>query len=372
MLRSVRPTLTDDESTVLDVEPAPKRQDIIALKRQIRANDSAIGDLVQAASHLSSQIVDLRQGQLDIKSGQVEVQRSQHELRQEFNGRIDAQNLQFNSFVRTSVTNAFKSGLRGQFLPYLHLGFDGSSGNNFYCQVSLTDHTGADRDLVCFSIPSATRFYGVECPQKIPMETTQSFFLSPEFIRAGGLNYKDIINGLMLTGFGFLAVGPKWNQMRMRNTARFVFVEAAFARKLLDDIDEHMPDRPRVRRDLTHGGTTPNYKLDGNDFGFRQQSRTDKSTGHIIQVRQTIPYERKKMMPMLGEPWVREWYTPGVAKFFRIPEEEIGVHHVVGSVLDPNSAIVKTHAQGFADFRQRVYNAKYKKSKSKNFKLKIV
>lgn len=327
------------------------------MNKTMEDNGTAIGELARAAGQLSSQIVGVQRGQLEINKTQVEMHQGQIEI----NGRIDSVTNDFNAFVRRSVTNDFKAGLRGAFLPYIHMGFDGSTGNNFFCPASFTDHTGVDRELCIISLPLAVRFFGEECPGKIPAATTQSFFLSPHFIRAAGLDYKDIINGLLLTGFAFLAVGPKWNQMRLRNTSRFVFVEAAFFMKLLKDTDMHFPDRPRNRSDLVHGGHRPNYKVDGVDFGFKEASRTDKSTGPIVQIRQTIPLERKRTMAVLGEAWVKEWYNPMVAKFFDIPDDVVGVHHVISSVVDSTSALVKSHTEAIGDYKRRKSQSAYRK-----------
>lgn len=350
------------------------------MRKIVLANKKQFQSLCHVAGELSGQIVGVQQGligvqqgivgvqqgQLKIQQGQLRMQQDIHQNQNEMNGRIDSVTTEFNAFVKTCATNNFTSGLRGTFFPYLHHGFHGASGNNFYCPFSITDHMGEYRELVAISLPCAGKFYNEECPAHVALTTTTSFFLSPFFVRAERLDFKDIISGVLLTGFSMLAVGPKWNQMRLRNTAKFVIVEAAFMKKLLQDIDIHIPDRPRNRSDFVHGGGhTPNYKVDGVDYGFRQASRDDKSTGRIVQICQTIRLERKRMMPVMGEAWVQEWYTPMVADFFDIPADMVGVHHVVSSVVDRTSALVKKHSVAIGEYRKRSSQSASRKKRSK-------
>lgn len=347
-------------------QPAGQNSDDLAIdgfaemQKTVQANRAAFKSLCVVAGDLSGDIVEVQQGivsvqqgQLEIKKGQLQMRQDMHQGQTEIHGRIDSVTTKFNAFVKTCETNNFTSGLKGMIYPYVHHGFHGASGNNFFCPFAFTDHAGLYRELCAISLPNAGKFFLEECPAKIPVDTTTSFFLSPTFIRATGLNYKDIINGLLLTGMAFLAVGPGWNQMRLRNTAKFVFVEAAFMKNLLRDIDNHIPDRPRSRSDFVHGGHVPSYKVNGVDFGFRQASREDKSTGPIVQIRRTIPPERKKQMPVMAEAWVQEWYTPMVAQFFNVPHDMVGVHHVNSSVVDPTSDLVKKHAQAIGEYRRR-------------------
>jgi len=339
------------------------RGEIAELGRRLEDNEEVIGTLARAAKKLSDQIVGVHQGLVGVQQTQVEMQQDIHRGRVEMNGRIDSVTTAFNDFVKTSATNTFVGGLRGTYLPYLHHGFHGPSGNNFFCPVEIEDHKGAQRALCVISLPCAGTFYLKECGLQLSVATTNSFFLSPFFVRAEGLNYKDVIEALLLTGFGFLAVGPQWNQMRVRNTERFVIVEAAFMKKLLGDIDAHIPNRPRNRSDFVHGdGRTPNYKVDGVDYGFRQESTEDKSTGRIVQIGRSIPLERKILMPVMGEAWVAEWYTKAVAEFFEIPEDMRGVRHVVSSVVDPESALVKKHAEAIREYRKRKSRSSSRKS----------
>lgn len=53
---------------------------------------------------------------------------------------------------------------------------------------------------------------------------------------------------------------------------------------------------------------------------------------------------------MLGEPWVKEWYTPFIGRFFDVPSHLLGKKHMVGGVVDKNSASVASHAIGAADY----------------------
>lgn len=169
-----------------------------------------------------------------------------------------------------------------------------------WCPVGLTIETGEYRELVVLSLPVLERFFAEECTNKIDRASTKSFFTSPAMMRAPGLDYKDLINALLLTPFAFLAVGPKWNQMRSRNLDRFVVVEAAWFKQLLADIRLYMEDRPLVRNFMA-GGRLPSYKVDGVDYGLMQASNTDKSTGNITQIHRSIPLDHKMMMPVVGQ-----------------------------------------------------------------------
>lgn len=265
------------------------------------------------------------------------------------NNRLDSMEEKFGNFN-------FNAGLRGQFLPYAHHWFDGSTGNNCICPAEITDHEGRDRELVVFSIPALERFYSEECPNKIDGITTRSFFTGRDFRRASGLNYKDCIEALLRTGFKFLSVGPGWNQERKRNMERFVFVEGDWYKKLLADICTEIPDRPLVR-DFIQGGRSPNYKQDGVDFGFRQVSETNQSTGKIVQIGgRSISSSDKKKCVVQGQAWCKEWYTEFVADLFGVPSDMAGVHHVASSGLDTSSAPVMTHRNALKLYQKR--NAK--------------
>lgn len=323
--------------------------------RRDEQNEKMFGQLAEIAQGFSSEIVNLGRSIVDLKKGAKEGEERLH-------SRVDGVQQELKELRAEATTSEFRQGLRLHYLPYLPLGFDGRTGNNLWCPVSFTDHNGIDRELVVLSLPCLSRFYAEECPNHIDAQTTMSFFMGPAMKRAPGLDYKDIINGLLLTGFSFLAVGKRWNQMRARNTARFVFVEAAWFKQLLAAIDTHFPDRPRVR-DFVNGGKAPNYKADGVDYGFWQASPTDMSTGNIVQIAQTIPLLRKRMLPVMGETWVREWYTPMIAKFFDIPDDLVGAHHVVGSELDTGSGPVKLHRDALTDYKRRKTHQKYKRAR---------
>ena len=308
----------------------------------------------------------LQAGQHVLQQGQRANQQSIDNLTTNVNhvasnltGRLDSMENRFGEFSRTSANLDFRRGPRGQFLPYIHHLFDGSTGNNAVCPVAFTDHKDLERELVVISLAATERFFCEECPNKIDGQTTRSFFTGPDFLRAAGLDYKDTIRIYLLTGFKFLAVGPAWNQERARNTQRVVIVEGKWYKQLLADIAREMPDRPLVR-DFIQGGRSPNYRNDGVDYGFRQVSKTDKSTGRIVQISKVIPFEQKKKMVVVGEPWVRDWYTPFVADLFGIPSDMVGVRHAVSSVMDTTSAAVGEHRDAIAKYKVRKAKQEWK------------
>lgn len=138
-------------------------------------------------------------------------------------------------------------------------------------------------------------------------------------------------------------------------------MEAAWFMDLLSKIDVEFPERPRVRN-FQPVCKTSRYNNDGFGFGFRKCIDTDKSTGSIVQLGgKEISAERARTLPVIGEPWVQEWYTRIVGKVFGVPADMLGVRHVVGSVLDANSATVRTHAFGVEDYWRRRKNQGYKR-----------
>lgn len=330
----------------------------------LERTDQVFGQLAAVATTMSGKIGDLQHGQLNLKQGQLNLKQGQVELRQD----VETVTQQFVEFTRTSKEDTkkreFRAGQRDLFLRYLPLLFDGSTGMIAWCPVGLNIATGEYRELVVLSLPVLERFFAVECPNKIDGASTKSFFTSPAMMRAPGLDYKDLINALLLTPFAFLAVGRSWNQMRSRNMDRFVVVEAEWFKQLLADIRLYMEDRPLVRN-FMGGGHLPNYKVDGVAYGFMQASNTDKSTGYITQIYRSIPLDRKMMMPVMGQAWWKKLYNPMIASFFDIPEDMIGVHHVVGSVVDPSSADVKTHAVSITKYRKRQRDEQARKEKRK-------
>jgi len=82
-----------------------------------------------------------------------------------------------------------------------------------------------------------------------------------------------------------------------------------------------------------------------------------------VQISQIIPLERATQLPVIGEAWVFEWYTPIIARFFDIPAAQVGVCHVNSSVVDSGSRRVRVHAEASADYRKRVASNKVRKVK---------
>lgn len=244
-------------------------------------------------------------------------------------------------------------------MQYLPLLFDGRTGNNGWCPLVIEDHNGQERHLVVMSIPALVRFFSEECPHKMDPATTTSMFTGPIFPRASGLNYGDMIEALLLAGFAFLGVGPKWNQNRKANMARFTFIEASWFKAFLADIYKYFPERPRVRN-FNKGEKLPNYRLDGHDFAFRQQSRSNYSTGHIVQIQQSIELSFKVRMSVQGEAWWKESYEK-VSDVCDIPEDEVGKYHVVAGVVDKSCDDVVSHGQAIQYYRKRKNHQEAKK-----------
>lgn len=335
-----------------------------------RSQDAAYHAIECLAKHTAAGQSELRQGQLSnqrvIKSLATSLQTTKDELTTSLNtvadnltSRLVAVEEQQVKSARQTANADFKRGMRGHILPYMHHLFDGRDGNSALIPVELTDHRGLERELCCFYLPAAERFFAEECQNKIDAMTVRSFLTGPDFIRATGLNYQDVINIFLLTGFKFLAVGKGWNQERKRNTERVVIVEGKWYKQLLADIDREMPDRPKVR-DFVQGGRMPNYRNDGVDYGFRRVSNVNTSTGNIVQIGGPLSHEKAKKCVVIGEPYVQEWYTPFVKDLFGVPRNKVMEHHIVSSAYDPTSAAPIGHEVAAKKYRMRKKKLEWK------------
>ena len=237
------------------------------------------------------------------------------------------------------------------FFPFLHLGFDGSSGNNFVVPVEMVDESKTNRDLCVISIPSAEIFMAHESGTGVPVDVTRNFFQNTMvFPLARNLTYKDRINCFLKTGFAFLAVGEKWNWKKAENDSRLRIVEATFWKETLQFIDEAFPDRVKNRSELRYGAKPPSYKSVGLDIGFDVTTRRNRS---VKKVARSFSDEEKKKFPVIGVPWVTEWYTPVVGKVFGVPDSLLGTKHIVGSKFSADSEIrVLSYKEGLSDYHK--------------------
>lgn len=321
--------------------------------------DALVINSWKAIESLSKNALTVQDGQRRLQEGQIRNQHAISGLTSSLNhvagtlhARIDRMEEDRKASEKKRENAEFRSGPRGQILLYLHHFFDGSTGNNCICPVTFVDHAGLNRELVVQSLPATERFFTEECPNKMDPLHVRSYFTSSDMKRALGLDYKDFITALLLSGFKFLAVGPGWNQERKRNTERFVIYEAEWYKSLLDRVAREMPDRP-MKRDFIHSGRLPNYRNDGVNYGFLIDDDDDKSTGRIVQVSKSFSSEEAKSMVVQGQPWVAEWYTSFVARLFGQPSNMIGVCHIISSCVDATSGPVETHEKASSEYRAR-------------------
>lgn len=256
-------------------------------------------------------------------------------------------------------------GDRQRLFPFLHLLFDPQSGNNSWVPVCITDSMARERDVVVLCLPSIFRFCAQECPYPTSSDVAQSSILNMTlFPVSAGLTYEDMIKAYIQSGFAFRSVGEKWANNRIINN-RFRIVDAVDFKATLDKIGTHFDDRPQVRNFLG-GRKVPNYKSEGMLLGYK--NGINKSTGWIPQIRQTISWDVKKTLPVLGQEWVTTWYTPSIGRFFDIPPALLGKHHIVQGVLDM-STTVKSYIKGHAGYHKRQKKQQRKKGAGQRRKL---
>ena len=288
-------------------------------------------------------------------------------LRSNTDQRLNAMAESFADYRKQNAIDSFRSGENGEFLPFLHLLFDGSTGNNCYCPVTFTDSRGVVRKLVVTSVPAMELCYLEEMPTHSNPDLTRSFFTGGNFKRAENLTYDDEITAYTLSGFGFYSRGPQGSNSRNNNRRRLTIVEAHIFKALLNKINDSFPERPLVRANLKPGSKTPNYKKDGAFFGFMYTNAKDmygSPTGRITQIgSRSVSAERKRQFPVEGEPWVKDWYTDFIGEFFGVPGHLLGTRHIVGSVIDTSSSVPHTYKVGVADFWRRRNHQIKKKEK---------
>lgn len=290
--------------------------------------------------------------------------------------RFNALEASFADFRKQNAIDSFRSGDNGEYLPFLHLLFDGSTGNNCWCPVTFTDTRKVLRKLVVTSVPAMELCYLEEMPTHSNPDLTRSFFTGGNFQRAENLTYDDEITAYTLSGFGFYSRGPQGSNSRNNNRRRLTIVEAHHFRALLNKINDSFPDRPLVRASLRPGSKTPNYKKDGAIFGFMSVNPDDmygSATGRIAHISgRSVPAERKRQFPVEGEPWVIEWYTDYIGEFFGVPGHLLGKRHIVGSVIDTSSSVPHTYKVGVASFwKRKNHQIKKKKRGERNESLTV-
>jgi len=292
-------------------------------------------------------------------------------------GKVDVVHAKVDVLQRIVITNDFKRGQRSKFLPSLPLTFDGETGSCGLVPVGFKNRFGVYSEHCVFSIKFMERFFRYECPEAVDIEETRAFFKQNEnFPRSSYFskseNYKDFLRLILQTPFSFLAVGKNWSSKGPENRARFVVTPLAFAKKLLTSIDEHFPDRDRVRN-FVDVGSAPNYNAEGNTYAFQRASKDDLSTGQITAIKQSISAEQKVLIPAMCHPWTVENYNEVVQRFFDVPSDVVEdgklKKHVVAGVVKREGPDVKTHAQAMCamirDERESGGSKKRKRSKGR-------
>lgn len=295
------------------------------------------------------------------------ISKKQDDLQASTDRRFNALEVSFADYRKQAAIDSFRSGDNGEYLPFLHLLFDGSTGNNCWCPVTFTDTRRVLRKLVVISLPAMEVCFSEEMPTHSNTDMTRSFFTGGNFKRAENLTYDDEITAYTLSGFGFYSRGPRGSNSRNNNRRRFTIVEARRFKALLKKVNDSFPDRPLVRANLRPGAKIPNYKKDGAIFGFMSVNPKDlfgSPTGRILHIGgRSVSAERKRQFPVQGEPWVREWYTEYIGEFFGVPDHLLGARHIVGSAIDTSSSVPLTYKDGAADFWRRRNHQKKKKEK---------
>ncbi|CAN0049148.1 unnamed protein product [Scytosiphon promiscuus] len=249
----------------------------------------------------------------------------------------------------------FKKGFRGLYLKYLHAMFDGSTGNNCWCPVSLTDYLGRLRKLVVISIPAVDYFITHEVQHVVRENTTLGFFvneLRDDIPAVQDLNYIDEIKAFTKSGFRFLSPGRNLSGNRTLNRMRLIIVNADDFKILLSDSNTIMKDRMRNRS--TKPGSKPlDYSQFGFDFGFKIGNQNVKEVKRIPRLnRDIVPLDSIRTLPVPGKPFVRETYTPFMREFFGLPSDMWGSRHVVCSEVDGDCMYGKVHSYSCAAERK--------------------
>ncbi|CAN0272063.1 unnamed protein product [Ectocarpus sp. 6 AP-2014] len=270
--------------------------------------------------------------------------------------RVDALN-------RLREVSDFKKGKRHDFLPYLPLTVDTSTGSCGFCAVSAVDRRGCISEDVVVSVPYMVRFYRDDTPgcRMSETDTTDFFLNSDNFPESPAVPYPDFIKLILQTPFATLPIGPEGNERERQNRHRFRVTPLSDFKKLLRDIDTFFPERARARP-IRERACPISYGSEGNKFAYTSRSRNDHSTGFLPAIGTSISPEDKSKIPAMCRPYVVENFTPACAKLFGIPPELVGKCHVVACSVVTDGVSVKTHREAI---RELVRTKRVKRYKQK-------
>ena len=281
-----------------------------------------------------------------------------------------------NLVLHTIHSSKLREGKCALYFPYVHLWFDGSTGNNCICPVGLKDHRKLDRKLLVMSVHGVFRNMNKETPLGESLSDTYTF-LHYHFndMKASGLNVDDQMNAYLQSSFKFLT---RRSSTVAENSRRLIILEMQPVKDLFSKIKVEYKNRPRRREDIgINVSPALSYKSDGFEFGFD----TSMAPINVLGAKhKNVSAERRKKLAVIGEPWVKEWYSPIIGEFFGVPPNLLGVRHVVAGEVASESECpaVESYEVGLQKFlarKKRERNkklARERKKKDKEAKAKAV
>lgn len=98
------------------------------------------------------------------------------------------------------------------------------------------------------------------------------------------------------------------------------------------------------------------YAHYGNSVAYTQGGPDDSCSGFVPSFERTFSRQEQMSIPSQGRTWTKEMLMKrAIIEAYQIPENQWGRCHVVGGKCEP--AVVKTHAEAFADDKKNIENA---------------
>ena len=303
-----------------------------------------MAEAVQEMNKMSTAIVTKQNAQaeeiVDLKKDVAELKDESKELRDGVKYAL-----------HTLKSSKLRQGKCEMYYPYVHLWFDGSTGNLCFCPVTLNDHRQLARKLVVLCVHAIFRFMNNETLFGESYSDTCTF-LHYHFndMKARNLNLDDQMNAYLQSSFKFLTRRPS---TQAENSRRLIIVEFQQFKDFLSEVNAEYLNRPRRRQDINHRVSPAlSHKSDGFEFGFD----TSMAPINVLGAKhKNVSAKRRKQLPVIAEPWVKDWYTPLVGELFGVPADMLGVRHVVACEVASESECpaVKTYEEGLKDFLAR-------------------
>ncbi|CAB1097167.1 unnamed protein product [Ectocarpus sp. CCAP 1310/34] len=190
-------------------------------------------DIESNRSGIVRNAIAVEETKKDAEEIRKEVREAMREVREIAEGQRE-NNPRTQSMQKMYVSDKFVGQLGETFMPFFHLLFDPSTGNNGWCPVIFKDHKNDTLELVVISVQCCQCFYGEERRKsEQDKQSCQSWLLGPTFEQATGFTCADELKAYQLSGFKFLGAGPRMNNNRSDNKKRFIICWANWFKNVL-------------------------------------------------------------------------------------------------------------------------------------------